>query len=297
MLCFLDESGNTKSQDPDEVFVLAGVALPVNAWGELDAEVDHLKRQYGLQGHEIHTTHLYSPYRAQEDINGFEISSWEDRRQAVLKAWEERIKREEDQKKRKDTKERHKKCGPYIHLTREERVRFLKQLCELLVAFKYKYIVVEAWNVASCPKADTAWLNAFLGVARAFQRYLDGLGQAVVGVVGAGQRVLVSPSGVLVHDRTDRDQVMQWLMKEDVKLNRQGRISHSIGPSPLFVDSRLTGVVQLADLVAFAVRKYVHFQYKDGTLFDVLEPGLDHALHVPKEGGCCPCRICARYED
>ena len=34
-LCFVDESGSPESPNPDEVYVVAGVAIPVTAWGAL----------------------------------------------------------------------------------------------------------------------------------------------------------------------------------------------------------------------------------------------------------------------
>lgn len=173
MLCFLDESGHTRNPDPNEVFVLAGVALPVTSWGVLDTEVDRLKSEYGLQRQEIHATHLYAEYRTQASIGGFDRLSWEARRSAVREAWQREAANEKNSKSRHVGGDRHRNREAYIHLTREERVRFLKQLCGLLVGFKGIYVAVEACSVVGRgPNPDAAWLIAFEQVVGVFQRYL-----------------------------------------------------------------------------------------------------------------------------
>jgi hypothetical protein len=72
LLCFIDESGSTESPKPDEVFVLAGVAVPVTGWGAIDARVEKLKATHGLARKEIYCTHLYHPYQVQQRIPDFD---------------------------------------------------------------------------------------------------------------------------------------------------------------------------------------------------------------------------------
>lgn len=97
-----------------------------------------------------------------------------------------------------------------------------------------------------------------------------------------------------MHDVTDRAHFAQFLTRVGDECARKGLLSHTLGPTPLFVDSKLTNMVQLADLCAFAVHRYL--QHQDDDLFSALEPALDHAFHMGPICGC-QCRICQRYSD
>lgn len=294
MLCFIDESGTAASPDPEEVFVLGGVIIPVNAWGVLDAEVDQLKSQYGLEKQEIHSTHLYAPYGTQELIGGFEAMSWQQRREAVRVE----LAKEKDPQRRKNALKRYEDHEPYMHLSRTERIGFLKHLCCLLAGFGPASVVAIAADLGNPKlKPGAAWLSSLQQLTTWFESCLMNTAKKASAPDGSPEPPLAQPSGLLVHDQIDRAQVIriQMLMRLYDRLGRRGLCPHFLGPSPLFVDSKLTSVVQLADLVAFAVRKCI--RYDDATLYDALEPGLAHTFHLSKSRGSCPCRICARYAD
>lgn len=187
LLCFIDESGSTKNPKPDEVFVLAGVAVPVTEWGAIDARVEELKSNHGLGRTEIHCTHLYHEYQVQQRIPDFDQLDWKERRRAVQMDWKHRPAASNGEKK-----QRHQRL-PYVHLTRRERTTFLQELCTLLADAGSIYITVEACNVARFqPNSEAAWVVAFESLVNDFQMLLNDPGQAR-GMSMAGSRPSAVP--------------------------------------------------------------------------------------------------------
>ena len=74
-------------------------------------------------------------------------------------------------------------------------------------------------------------------------------------------------------------------------------IKHII-ETPLFVDSELTSMVQIADLCSFAIRRYL--ENDENELFDLVFSRADrrHGLTVGVRHfteSSCPCKICAKH--
>src|SRR5208337_866150 len=86
--------------------------------------------------------------------------------------------------------------------------------------------------------------EAFTQVVDRFERYLAGIG---------GQQTI----GLLAHDHDDTsaDRLTQLMRHFHAGGTMWNRITHII-ETPFFVDSRLTVGVQLADLCAYAIRRF-----------------------------------------
>ncbi|HTT81200.1 MAG TPA: DUF3800 domain-containing protein [Stellaceae bacterium] len=103
--------------------------------------------------------------------------------------------------------------------------------------------------------------------------------------------------GIVILDKSSYETSLQSLAREfRLDGHRWGQL-HNIGETPLFVDSRATRMIQFADLVAYALRKYyenglsMHFD-KIAHLFDA-EGGVIHGLvHYTPAGAACGCHIC-----
>lgn len=86
-----------------------------------------------------------------------------------------------------------------------------------------------------------------------------------------------SLQGLAIHFRTDG--------------HRWGK-THNIAEVPLFVDSQATRMIQFADLIAYALRRY--YEKGDATWIDILKPRIDaeggiiHGLthYIPQNSGC-----------
>ena len=275
-LCFVDEPGSPTSRDPKEVYVLAGVVVPASSSRVLEESVDRLKTEYGFERAEVHTAVLYDNYPVQDQIPGFHLLGWSDRIRALGQEWEKAPRTAEQCK-------RWEKRLPYRHLTRVERIRFLTQLGALLCDFPNSRIIVRAWSLERLPGkgADGPWACCFVDIMNAFQSFLE--------------RAASPVTGLIVHDHIDskKARVLDEFMRVSDRFARQGS-RHWLGPSLRFVDSQVTTGIQLADLCAVAVRKYL--QKGDPTLFNAIEAGLEDVSHQAV-GGDCACRICAEYED
>jgi hypothetical protein len=103
--------------------------------------------------------------------------------------------------------------------------------------------------------------------------------------------------GLVIMDETRHEQPLQNLARHfRVNGTRWGAL-RNMAEVPLFVDSRASRVVQLADLVAYALwRKY---EIQDGRFFDALVPHFDneggviHGLvHVKPRTPQCYCPAC-----
>jgi hypothetical protein len=103
--------------------------------------------------------------------------------------------------------------------------------------------------------------------------------------------------GIIILDKTSYETSLQGLTREFRIDGHRWAQLHNIAETPLFVDSRATRMIQYADLIAFAVRKYFengHAAHLDkiSHLFDA-EGGVIHGLvHYTPTGSGCNCLIC-----
>jgi hypothetical protein len=103
--------------------------------------------------------------------------------------------------------------------------------------------------------------------------------------------------GIVILDKSSYETSLQSLAREfRIDGHRWGQV-HNLGEVPLFVDSRATRMIQYADLVAYALRRY--YERGDDSLFNRIsarfdaEGGTIHGLvHYTPSGGGCNCYIC-----
>jgi hypothetical protein len=79
--------------------------------------------------------------------------------------------------------------------------------------------------------------------------------------------------GLIVLDKSSYETSLQRLANDFRTIgHRWGRL-YNLCDVPLFVDSRATRMIQYADMLAYAVRRY--YEAGDATLFDIVSPGFD----------------------
>jgi hypothetical protein len=111
------------------------------------------------------------------------------------------------------------------------------------------------------------------------------------------QNLRNSQRGLIVMDESKHEQPLQGLARRYRVDGGRWGVVRNLAEVPLFVDSRASRLVQLADLVAFATwRKYEH---QDGRFFDQLVPSFDaqggiiHGLfHYREASAPCYCVAC-----
>jgi hypothetical protein len=103
--------------------------------------------------------------------------------------------------------------------------------------------------------------------------------------------------GLIVMDDTKHEKPLQALARHFRVNGGRWRKFRNLAEVPMFVDSRASRLVQLADLVAFATwRRYEH---QDGRFFEDLLPyfdtegGVIHGLVHHRRSGQCFCPACA----
>lgn len=318
-LCYLDESGVPEIPGNSTHFVLAGIAIPIDRWREADAAISEIMGRYGLAGEELHTAWLLRKYLEQSKIDDFDAMSWDERRAQVARlrvAEIHRVRKLGIAKRNAQLKKVYRHTDPYVHLTLEERHMLASEIAESIAKWDWAVLIAECIDKSyflTRIRRDHVNESAFRNIIISFDKllqYAEGFNfieTAVLNKCGddTHSQNQIREHGLLIHDnnatvalkhtrhmRTVHADVLRWGM------NSFDRIIET----PLFVDSSLTRMIQLADLWAYSLRRYV--ENNDSSLFSLLynkrtllgktlhefRPAIVQHLADPS----CPCMICAK---
>ncbi len=292
-LCYIDESGVPEIGQGTSHFVLVGLSIEAWDWKRQDREVSEIKRKYGLANAEVHTGWMTRRYLEQERIPDFDKLAWNDRRIQVKAARDAhllKIAATRGPREAQPLRKTYRKSEAYTHLTLSERSAFLKELADLIGGWGNTRLFSESIDKTSfgtTPPLIPPREEAFTHVVNRFERYLvDVGGQHNVGLLAHD------------HDETSADRLTQLMRQFHASGTMWNRITRII-ETPFFVDSRLTVGVQLADLCAYAIRRYCENGETD--LFNRIYPrahrvaghvvGLRHYV----KGRQCSCIICSNH--
>ena len=294
-LCYIDESGTPDVPGNTSHFVLAGVSIPVWHWRDCDREIQAIKDDYGLQGSEIHVAWILRRYREQHKVANFDSLDHQQRRYEVEKLRRAellRLQRVRNPKLYRQTRKNYRKTESYIHLSYDERRKLISDLA----------VCVSAWGCASLfaecvdkvhfdPARATRAIDeqAFEQVVSRFEQYL----QATDASGGTGS------FGLLIHDNNATVAVKHTEMMK--RFHESGTLwteVASIIETPLFVDSELTGMVQIADLCGYALRRYLENDEEElfDSLFQRAHRKADTVVGIRHytDSSCC-CKICTAH--
>ena len=307
-LCYLDESGTPELSGNTSHFILAGLAIPIWHWKDCERELAHVRHKYDLNlgdvHAEIHTAWLLRVYLEQTRIPGFSSLSRADRRlqaDAYRRAELLKIQRSPNQKDRyKQVKKTYRLTEPYIHLTFDERKALIREIATRISKWGFARLFAECIDKIQYPAlngkkplSEQREINeqALEQVVSRFENYL---------------RIISDPQkpslGLLIHDNN------QTVCKKHTALmkrfHRSGtlwtNIRHIV-ETPLFVSSELTSMVQIADLCAYAIRRYI--ENNEEELFDLIFVRADRKDNWEKTANKvvgvrhysslgCSCKIC-----
>lgn len=267
--CYIDESGTPQVPGNTSHYVLCGISIPVNCWKKCDTSINKIKAKYGLSDNEIHTGWIIRPYIEQTKIPNFEILSYENRRSEVLKQRKAeifRVKKKKDSKALKQLKKNYRQTEAYIHLTYNERIDFIKEIADQIGNWKYARIFAECIDKVFFDPTKSKLSTdeqAFEQVVSRFEHYLANLSHSD------------EPTyGLLIHDNNDTvSKKHTELMK---RFHKQGTLWTSVKhiiETPLYVNSELTGMVQIADLCSVALRRF--FENGETDLLNRIKPRFD----------------------
>jgi hypothetical protein len=145
---------------------------------------------------------------------------------------------------------------------------------------------VAAHKIACSPEDPMEY--AFEQACSRFDHYLSRLHKK-----GNTQR------GIIILDKSSYETSLQGLAKDFANDGHRWGHLHNIAEVPLFVDSTATRLIQFADMVAYALRRY--YEAGDDEFFEIIkskfdaEGGVIHGLkhHKPQQEacGCHYCRL------
>lgn len=179
-----------------------------------------------------------------------------------------------------------RRTDPWRGMTRDQARGVIISVLKILrEAYNSAKAFACAVHKASYPDQDPMEL-AFEDLCSRFDRYLQRLRSQ-----GDRQR------GLLILDRSADETSLRKLSKEFRQLGTRWGGLHAITETPLFVDSRASRLVQLADHVAYSV--FRRFNASDATYFDVIASRFDesggviHGLsHKAADNHHCRCPAC-----
>lgn len=290
--CYVDESGTPELSGNTSHFVLVGLALPIATWKEADRQIAAILNKYGLDTAEIHTAWIARRLAEQDKISGFAQLDAASRRSAVerYRAGElMRLRRARANKAYNQAKKNYQHTEAYIHLTHVERLTLLDELAMMIANWEFAVVFAEAIDKLHFDPSRTGRSVGEQALEQLVSRFEQFLGRQEDAAL----------HGVLVHDNN------QTVAKKQTELMRHFHTSGTswvklarIAETPLFVDSELTRLVQIADLCSYALRRYLE-NHEDRWLPAVearadtlagIAVGVRHYTTMD-----CTCRICAAH--
>jgi hypothetical protein len=297
-ICYLDESGTAELPGSTSHFVLLGVSIPGETWKAKDAQITQIKRRFGLEREEIHTGWLARRFIEQERIPDFENLGIAARRAAVQHARDafliQKAARRGPASVQADRKN-FAKTAPYTHLTMAERRDLLRQVATAVSSWDDCKIIAECTDKRTFgPLAPLIppFEEAFTQVVTRFHRGLE-------------EAQPTEEHGLLVQDNNAAmGRRLTELMRVFHERGTRWLELRLIVETPLFVDSSLTSMVQVADVCAYATRRFC--ENNEVELFDIIYPrvqrangrlvGMRHYTNrASTYGRRCPCRICVEH--
>ena len=288
-LCYIDESGTPDVPGTTSHYVLAGISIPDEYWKQHHKQLEAIKHNYGLDNAEIHVAWMVRSYLEQRSIPGFEAMSPERRRSEVRRKRNAELLRLQRVSRRgyKQARKNYRKTDAYVHLTRDERRRAVTEIAELISNWGFARLFAECIDKIHFDPVmtnRTVEEQAFEQVVSRFERFLQNV---------------QSGYGILIHDNN------QTVAKRHTELMKAflhrgtlwTEVNHVI-ETPMFVDSQLTSMVQLADLCAYAIRRYI--ENGEAELFELVFQRADRIGQTSVgirhfTGPGCPCQICASH--
>ncbi len=294
-LCYIDESGTADIPGNTSHFILAGISIPIWFWKTCDKDIYFIKHKYDLDKAELHVAWMMRQYPEQDAITDFNHLDYAQRRSRVNSLRTAKLLHLQTRgysKAYQRAKKFFKITECYIHLSHLERTNCIREVAECVGNWGFARLFAECvdktyFDPTRAPTPLDAW--AFEQVVSRFETYLQNMD-------AHNEEKPQQVYGLLIHDNN------QTIAKKHTELMRgfhfKGTlwtaIKHII-ETPLFVDSSLTSMVQVSDLCAYAIRRYV--ENHEDELFDlvfkradrkgVLTVGVRHFAGFP-----CPCKIC-----
>ena len=296
-LCYVDESGTPDLPGNTSHFVLCGIAIPIWHWRDVEQEITFALKPFGLDKAEFHTAWLLRPYLEQKKVANFSTLSWTQRRTSVeakRNAYLLHLQKANKPALLRQTKKNYKQTHAYIHLTFDERKAAVKRVAERIGGWGFARLFAECIDKVYFDPAKTGGRTideqAFEQVVSRFEQWI-----ARQPAPKPGQQHF----GLVVHDMNEtvakKHSNMMLQFFENGTLWTE--IKHIV-ETPFFVNSNLTRMVQMADVCAWALRRFC--ENGEEELFNLVYQRADRYFatvvgvrHYAKMD--CACHICKNH--
>jgi len=293
-LCYIDESGTSGIPGNTSHFILAGISVPIWHWKDCDRGISAIKKKYALEDSEIHTAWILRKYHEQSVVNNFDTLSHTRRRSEVDKLRKRellRLQRSKNSKLYKQTKKNYSKTDDYIHLTFDERQKFIHEIAECVSNWGFARLFAECIDkIHFDPRRSHQNIDeqSFEQLVSRFEQYLENTGDPQKKNYGL---LIHDNNHTVAHKHTE-------LMKSFHKKGTLWTDLKNIIETPLFVDSELTSLIQIADLCSYAIRRYL--ENGEHELFDYVFKRADRKGNTVVgirhfSDSNCTCRICTSH--
>lgn len=294
-LCYIDESGIPMVPGDTSHYVLAGLSIPIWHWKDCDREILEIKQKYSLSDSEIHAGWISRKYHEQEKISDFREQTLSLRRSKVESLRKTRLlqlQKTGNVKQLRRVKKNYRKTVGYIHLTYDERKSFLMEVAECVSRWGFARLFAECVDkIYFDPSRSTQSVDeqAFEQVVSRYEHYLRNISS------GSDNKCF----GLLIHDYNESVSKRHTiLMKQFHQVGTLWTAVENIIETPLFVDSQLTSMVQIADLCSYSLRRYL--ENDESELFNCVFKRADRkgeivvgVRHFTQSG--CECKICQAH--
>jgi Protein of unknown function (DUF3800) len=303
-LLYLDASGTPELQDNSKHYVLMGLSIHESIWHELNERLDQLKQSYGYPGQdldhfELHVKQFNVSIQEQDEIEGFESLERLERRSRVFDVRKLKLA----EKKSTNRISRYRDTEPYIHLTRAERSMLLEEAIAIIAGCDTLRLFCYAINKEH-PGAKAGNFDlreeAFTQVVSRFDAFL----QRKAKWQYRGNRASTPDHGLLMldHDPSTQSVVEPLFKRFRTSGHPFGQMLHVIDV-PFFASSEKVSGLQLADVAAYVVRRYLDGGSVPGSVeeqrfrqifqrFDRDAAGNLHGLRHRIPANTCQCMIC-----
>ncbi len=170
-------------------------------------------------------------------------------------------------------------------IPKNERIEIYREALGIIAASRSATVFGAAIHKAAI-SPDDPMEYAFEQICNRFDRYLGRLHKS-----GDTQR------GLIILDKSSDETALQGLARDFRREGHRWGQLYNLADVPLFVDSKATRMIQFADLIAHAIRRY--YENGDASFFDVFSTSFDavggvtHGLvHYTPSGSECNCLAC-----
>lgn len=257
-ICYIDESGQPELPGNTSHYILAGIMIPIWKWKTCDSQIRNIKTKYSIRGKELHTGWILRKYFEQSKIPDFSKLEHDDRIYEVNKLRHARLlslQRSNKNKQYHQLKKTYRKTEDYIHLTFDERQDLIYELATMISKWQFARLFAECIDkIYFDPRRSrqAPAEQAFEQIVSRFEQYLSIRNKSI------RRQYSKKDYGMIIHDNNPTvEKKLTNIMKSFQQKGTFWTDIENIVETPLFVDSQLTSMVQIADICAYSLRRYL----------------------------------------